>query len=191
MQVSRGFICGIVFIFGFAATASADNVYRWTDTQGKVHYSSKAPDKKAKPANLPPIMREKVKAVKSELVTCDKHGGIDCSSGPDGDGSVVCLDGFKNSSTRFRFSCQTAKLEITDISEPEESGAFKVFVRNSKSVVAASPSVVFKSDLGDKARLSGPAQIEGYGVAEFNYKGSKPTTRPDMGKLELACLNCP
>lgn len=191
MRSSLKTICGLVIVLGITVDASADAVYRWTDSKGKVHYSSKAPDKKAKPANLPPIMREKITAVKSTLITCDKHGGIDCASGPDTDGSVLCLDGFKNSSARFRFSCQTAKLEVTDISEPEESGAFKVFVRNSKSVAAAKPSVIFKSDLGEKSKLVGPTEIEAYGVAEFLYRGSKPTSKPDIGKLELACSNCP
>lgn len=43
-------------LLGFsAAVAAADNVYRWVDKQGVVHYGAQPPSKDAKPATLPEI----------------------------------------------------------------------------------------------------------------------------------------
>ncbi len=32
---------------------------------------------------------------------CSGHGGVSCSAGPDGDGSVICNDGWRNSSVSY------------------------------------------------------------------------------------------
>jgi len=32
---------------------------------------------------------------------CGEHGGVDCSAGPDIDGSVICMDGYRGSSIKY------------------------------------------------------------------------------------------
>ena len=32
---------------------------------------------------------------------CSGHGGVSCSAGPDSDGSVICMDGWENSSVSY------------------------------------------------------------------------------------------
>ena len=184
-------IRSFLFISLVAADAIAAPIYTWKDKDGTVHYSSKPVEKGAKEAKLPPIMRGEVKLTTSQLTTCDKHGGVNCQAGPDGDGSVICFDGFTSASTRFRFTCQTAKLEIADIIQEEESSAFKVLIRNSKSVVAVQPQVVFKPEHGARAALKGPKEIEGYGVGEFVYNGPNSVSEPGIANLDINCQNCP
>lgn len=33
---------------------------------------------------------------------CSNHGGVNCSAGPDTDGSVICNDGWKDSTITYR-----------------------------------------------------------------------------------------
>ncbi len=33
---------------------------------------------------------------------CSGHGGVDCAAGPDSDGSVICMDGWKGSSVAYQ-----------------------------------------------------------------------------------------
>ncbi|MDH4184957.1 MAG: hypothetical protein OEV92_12090 [Nitrospinota bacterium] len=33
---------------------------------------------------------------------CADHGGVACSQGPDTDGSVICSDGYRNSSIKYQ-----------------------------------------------------------------------------------------
>lgn len=35
---------------------------------------------------------------------CSGHGGVNCAAGPDSDGSVICNDGWRDSSVRYRCS---------------------------------------------------------------------------------------
>jgi len=35
---------------------------------------------------------------------CGSHGGVDCPAGPDSDGSVICNDGYRDSSIKYQ--CQ-------------------------------------------------------------------------------------
>ncbi len=181
-------------ILTLASAALAAPVYKVTDKDGNITYTSKAPSKGAKPAQLPEIMRGEVKLVDQKLVTCDKHGGVNCQAGPDHDGSVICLDGYKEASTRFRFSCNSPKLEITDISEPSSEGKFTVFVRNTKSVAAQKPIVLYKTRDGKEVKITGPETIDPFGVAEFQYSagdGKIIAARPTLADLNLACANCP
>ena len=83
----------------------ADSVYRWEAKNGSIHYSTKPPQPGAKPAELPPIMKGDIRLAKSYFISCDKHGGINCKGGTDVDGSVICNDGFKNSSLQYKKSC--------------------------------------------------------------------------------------
>ena len=179
---------------GFSSLAFASPVYKVTDKNGNTTYTSKAPNKNAKPAQLPEIMRGEVKLVDQKLVNCDKHGGVNCQAGPDHDGSVICMDGFKEASTRYRFTCNSPKLEITDISEPSAEGKFTIFVRNTKSVAAQKPTVLYKTRDGKEVKIVGPETIDPFGVAEFQYaapEGATITARPTLADLNLSCANCP
>lgn len=40
----------------------------------------------------------------SSAGACSGHGGVNCSAGPDSDGSVICVDGFRDSSVQYQ--CQ-------------------------------------------------------------------------------------
>ena len=169
-------------------------VYRSEGDDGRVIYSSKPPSKGAKPAELPPITRAEVKITKSDLLTCGNHGGINCQSGADQDGSVICYDGFRGATARYRFSCNTPKLEITDVSDPTPEGAFTVFVRNARSVKADGTVVTFKAAQGKPLRLQGPSQIDAFGIAEYVlsvHEGGPLPSKPDLATLEVTCANCP
>lgn len=185
----------IVLLSVFAASSlQAAPVYKSEKEGGVPFYSSKPASGEAKPAELPPIMRGEVKLVKGELVTCSNHGGINCQSGPDKDGSVICYDGFTGASARYRFSCNSPRLEIADVSEPDPKGAFKVSIRNTTSVVAAKPAVLYKPETGPQVKLAGPEEIEAFGMAEFlfNPPGSvKPLKKPDLSVIDITCANCP
>ncbi|MDC0358119.1 DUF4124 domain-containing protein [Oligoflexia bacterium] len=187
-------ICFLVACLAFVtATAQARPVYKWEDSEGTVHFSSKAPGPNAKPAELPEISRGEVKLTKRALVSCGSHGGINCQAGADQDGSVICYDGFKGASARYRFSCNSPKLEIAEISDTRE-GTFSVFVRNSKSVDASKPAVLFKLETGRRVKLSGPEEIEAFGLAEFKYESDGNNLligKVSLAQLDLTCANCP
>ncbi len=178
-----------------ASAVFADPIYKSTTKDGSVVYSSKPPTKGAKPAELPEIMRGEVKLVEQKLTTCDKHGGVNCPAGPDSDGSVICLDGFKSASARFRFTCNSPKLEISDISDLAPDGTFTVFVRNTKSVAAQKPVVTYKTADGKAVKVQGPESIDGFGVAEFHatlkVTEDAPPKRLTMADVDLTCANCP
>ena len=176
------------------ATITQAQVYKSQSGDGKLIYSSKAPAKGARPAQLPPIMRGEVKVPTSALESCNKHGGINCQSGADIDGSVICYDGFRDAAARFRFSCNAPKLEITSISDPDKDGGFTVFVRNSRSVQALKTALACKMPDGNVLKLSGPSQVDPNGVAEFRHEGGLPQKlllRPGPGDIQISCENCP
>lgn len=187
--VGAALSCSLAF-----TVASAAPVYKVEGKDGRISYSSKPPSKDAKPANLPEIMRGEVKLVEHKMVNCDRHGGVNCQAGPDSDGSVICTDGFKGASPRFRFTCNSPKLEISDISEVDGLGAFTVFVRNTKSVAAKKPAVVFKGNSGKEITILGPDVIDPFGVAEFQFQPTDKLQideRPTLANLNLTCANCP
>lgn len=45
----------LLCLLSAAAAAAGDPVYRYTDADGRVHYTDRAPDKKSKPYTLPPL----------------------------------------------------------------------------------------------------------------------------------------
>ncbi len=170
-------------------------MYKYQDADGVIHYSNK-PMKGGKPVQLPQIMKGEVKLTSQKLISCDKHGGINCQAGSDSDGSVICYDGFREASPRFRFSCNSAKLEISDVSDPREDGSFTVFVRNAKSVAASKTALRYKPEGGREVKLNGPSEIEPFGVAEFVYepavkaKEGEMLNKPTLAQLDVICANC-
>lgn len=192
----------IIICILFSSSAFAEDIYKWTDATGKTHYSSKPQSKDAKIASLPQIMRGEVKVPPSQLISCKTHGGVDCQAGTDEDGSVVCGDGFKDSAQRYRFSCSAPKLEVSQITDRQQDGTYSIFVRNSRSVTAQAPSVVIRQPDGSKANLSGPKEIDAFGVAEFKYPNSTSTApkskaeiamidKPTFENIDINCRNCP
>lgn len=172
----------------------ADQVYKWQDENGVVHYSSAPHTSKMKPAVLPPITRGDIKLGRINLQDCSKHGGINCQLGSDLDGSVVCFDGFKASTERYKSNCSSPELEIADISEPRDDGAVSIFVRNKRSVDAFDTVVKFKQGNRSEIALKGPNRIEAFGLGEFLYqpleRGFGDVTRPKENQLKLSCRNC-
>lgn len=193
----RILLASVALVFAVCSTAAADSVYRYKDENGVTHYTSKKPTPDAKPAKLPPINRGEVKLTKRKLISCSSHGGIDCTAGPDRDGSVICRDGFAEASPRYRFSCNSPKLEITDVSDPNPEGGFSVFVRNKKSIEAKHPALFFKPNIGQETKLNGPAKIEPFGMAEFTFAPHDEaqklgaTQKINIAQLNLTCANCP
>lgn len=181
----------------FASSAAwCDPVFRWVDENGIVHYTNRPQGPGIKPAELPKITRGEVKLANPDLLTCKMHGDVNCEAGPDKDGSVICHDGFKDASPRFRFSCSSPKLEIADISDPDAAGTFSVFVRNSKPVAAIKLELFVKppGDESEEIRLNGPDGIEAFGVGEFIFTGiggEYLKHKPAKGQFRIACSNCP
>lgn len=171
----------------------ATPVYRWTDESGNVHYSSNKPTANAKPADLPEINRGEVKMPQLKFTSCASHGGIDCLAGPDVDGSVICQDSFRDVTAVYDFNCKTAKLAIADISEPDETGAITVFVRNSKSVEARSIVLSYKLGRGAPLEFSGPAKIDPFGIGEVVVRSSTENVLElplERSSLSISCENC-
>ena len=184
---------GFSVLMWISASAYAAPIYTWTGDDGVKHYSSKPLTKDAKVADLPPIMRADVKVSQQKLVTCDSHGGVNCAAGTDTDGSVICYDGFREASNRFRFTCTSPKLEITDIANATKDGSFMVFVRNSKSVPADKPALSFSPHEGGAVLLDGPELIDPFGIAEFTFipkPGQEVLDTPEMAQLSVTCANC-
>ena len=180
--------------FLIAGSLQASPVYKSEKTGGVPFYSSRPDSSDAKPAELPPIMRGEVKLVKGELVTCSNHGGINCQSGPDKDGSVICYYGFTGAAARYRFSCNSPRLEIAEVTDPDEKGSFIVSVRNTTSVAAAQPAVLYRPEIGPQVKLHGPDQIEAFGLGEFTFVPAgpeKPFKKADLSVLDITCANCP
>ena len=182
------------------ASAAPGQLYSWKDDKGVVHYSDRPQAKSAKPTDLPPISRGEVKVPKSLLKSCVDHGGVGCGSGPDNDGSVICLDGFRGSHQPFRASCGSPKLEIAEIGVPDRDGRFSVSLRNLNAAPASEVLLVFKPATDQEFNLRGPETIEGYGVADYVFDPKvyqkdgiqirRFSAAPDAERLSIRCPNC-
>ena len=192
------------YIYLFTSTTLAQGIYKSTDEKGRTHYSSKPINSKSQQAKLPEITRGEVKVPASQLISCRSHGGVNCEAGIDADGSVICNDGFRDAAQRFRFTCNAAKLEVTQISDPSSDGSFTIVVRNSKSVAAIDTEVKVRFPDGSAPSIPGPKEIEGFGVAEFKYGGHRNNneTLPNqislsgpikvgIESIDVTCRNCP
>ena len=105
----------VLTLMSISGAAAADPIYRHVDASGRVTYGNTPVEPGAKPADLPKVQKEnftqKVSAIEQAIPeTCDKHGGVDCSQGADADGSVICLDGFRNVHQTYEEMCTTAAL---------------------------------------------------------------------------------
>lgn len=169
--------------FSFATTLSADPVYKSQDRKGVPLYSSKPKAKGAQPAKLPEIARASFDQPKVIGLTCVSHGGINCQTGADSDGSVVCYDGFRDAIQRFAMSCSAAKLSLITESEKNKGGTFSVAVRNNSSVQAHNVKVT----VADGRVLEGPSDLEPLGSGEYFLKNAEARKL----NLQVSCENCP
>lgn len=189
--------CGILATISIIAPTTqsqADQVYRWEDENGVVHYSSEPQTHNDQPADLPRITRGRLGLQAQAQQSCNDHGDIDCQAGPDLDGSVICADSFRDASARFRLHCNTPKLSVTDISDPKQGGKFSIIVRNSKAVAANNPELILKvNQFGIGIILKGPSTIEPFEVGEFIYN---PTEHGELSakltaeQITVTCDNC-
>ena len=139
-------------------------------------------------------MRGEAKIAKGNLESCSSHGGINCQSGPDRDGSVICFDGFKAAAARFKFNCSSPNLKIAEVGERDKTGAFSVFVRNPSSIKAGGVNVMYKpEDQSPERKLEGPGEIDPFGLAEYRFDAKPPTLsweRVTIAQIDLTCANC-
>lgn len=177
----------------FPSLSSGTPIYKQTGADGKTTYSSKPQKSGDQPAKLPEIVRGEVKTALPGMQSCKTHGGINCDAGTDSDGSVICTDGFKDAVTRFKFSCTTPRLEISEISDTDASGSFKVYIRNVSSIEAKSIAVEYRPEIGGKYKLVGTDRIGGYESGEYVYKPLDELHKmppPDPAKIRVECANC-
>jgi hypothetical protein len=190
------FLIAFFAALSYSTSVFADPVYKVMGPDGSPIFTTEKPSANAKPADLPPINKGDMALPKIELVTCDQYGGIDCTAGPDSDGSVICYSGFKGATNRFRFSCNMPKLEVTEITPFNEQNAFSVFIRNEKSVIAQDPEIYFETPAGKRERLIGPKQIDAFGLEEYIFKSKNPqdflpNEKVTIAQITVSCMNCP
>lgn len=110
--------------------------------------------------------------------TCRSHGGIDCKE-EDFDGSVVCVDGFRDSPQKYVDECTIAELTIIS----HEEG--RLLVKNSSPITAFGIKIYYsRADLS-QVFFNGPEEIEPYGLAEYRGRARLPYEH-----LVVNCENC-
>ncbi|MCB0335935.1 MAG: DUF4124 domain-containing protein, partial [Bdellovibrionales bacterium] len=185
-----GTFCLILFCI---KNAFAEDIYRWEDESGVIHFTSKPDNPKAKKAELPEIMRARMGTEKSSLATCDSHGGINCQAGPDKDGSVICLDGFSEATARFKFRCSTARLKLAQVKFDDKADTLRVYVRNQQGIQADAVEVYYMQGGRERKDFMGPPAVKAYGVAEYTLKISTDDLKADPDyktRVYLRCMNC-
>lgn len=198
---------GLAMMFSLT-TACSQEIYSWTDEQGKTHYSNEAKDSTAKSVTLPDTERynadQRIKDLKKETArTCLNKGGVQCSLGADEDGSVICSDGSKNSEESFKASCSEVKL-IAELNRPKKRLSKQLLripvtatVRNQSSQDAKGVEVKVKfpntpnADEYFDLKLEGPSVIPSFGIAEYTFSGRLIDDRVVIkGVISVDCENC-
>jgi hypothetical protein len=183
MKARLAALVACVYLIGFALQGAwAQGVYKWQDENGVVHYTSKAGKAGAKAADLPPITRGEMKL------------GVDCAAGADVDGSVICGDGFKDATARYRFHCNSPKLLVADVSNRTAEGDFKVVLRNAKAVAAVKVALFFERPDKREVPLDGPGEVKPFGAAEFTLAKADTeglANKPLPTQFRIVCSNCP
>lgn len=188
----------------FSTTLAQEKIYKWTDKQGKVHFSNSQTMLEQKEAELPVIQKENIESKINRLkqntpASCENHGGLDCASGKDfSDGSVICIDSFRDSIQPFDFYCTEAKLsENTKVSEINEIATIEVSLRNESAIKARNIKVKYKLEEFRKieVELTGPNDIEPFGLETYSFisKDKLDKRYPDraiMGRSIVSCDNC-
>jgi len=200
---------GLTFlILIYIGTVVSQEIYTWTDSEGRNHYSNEAKDGDAKSVTLPDTERynsdARIKELRKEAArTCLNRGGVQCSLGEDEDGSVVCSDGTKDSEESFKASCAEVKL-LAELNRPKKRLSKQLLripvtatVRNQSSQEAKGVSVKVKlpetpnSDEHFGLELEGPTDIPAYGVGEYTFSGRLIDDRIVIkGVISVDCENC-
>jgi|AACY02.16.fsa_nt_gi hypothetical protein len=194
----------------------AENIYKWTDEEGRVRFSTTKPSASATPADLPTISRQdldkRIENLRSKAdSSCVRHGGIDCTAGPDTDGSVICANGFKGAILPYRFRCLEVRLEVTQLTildeeqqirsefsidqkaeEPSQitaaTGNLHLALRNVSDVTATAVQVRF-GEQGQGGKFEGPQEIEPYAIADYILPLSPQLKGKTLSYL-IRCRNC-
>jgi hypothetical protein len=179
----------VLFALLILRTSAFAEVYKYTNKQGVVTYTTSKPTESAKPAVLPNIMREKKTAGPVTLgLSCTSHGGINCQAGPDEDGSVICLDGFKNAVARFKFRCSSTKLSVVEL-EPA-ADQLSVWVRNEKDVTAENVRISMLLPDGQTVTAQGPETVQPSELAEYKFSSLAQDQAYSAAQVNMQCSNC-
>ena len=207
-----------------ASLAHAEPIFKWTDETGRVHYGTKSPDGKlptrdAEQKDLPPITREniddRIRTIKAQTPkSCNSHGGVDCARGADSDGSVVCLDGYREALLPFQFECSEVRVQTELlVLLPGEAGflkhsrqlkkklngrkpeGFQLSVRNASGVRAFGIQTTLTVPGRGSIVGTGPDAIEPYGSADYLLNFGSVDLKPTVEQLEgttykVLCTNC-
>ena len=186
----------------------ADDVFTWIDSEGNKHYSNSSNNQNSEKADLPKIEKQDIEERIEELKsvsnkTCINKGGINCEAKADTDGSVICMDGSKDSIENFRDMCSEVKLS-TEIYMPNKRSnkmlvryPIVVKVRNNAAIEARNVKIelnVLKSlssELREKLQLEGPSNIPQFGIAEYTFTGRSYDERIlKKANINSYCDNC-
>lgn len=192
----------------FNSPCFSDDVYKWTDEQGKVHFSNEQKKVDAQKAELPQIEKENFEEKINDLKTltnqtCLNRGGINCEAGKDSDGSVLCMDGFKDSAEIYDELCTEVKLTYEIVLPPKNKHKklsfypIKVQARNTTGINARDVSIKISLlyHLAEDRRylltLEGPNEISPFGIAEYTYIGKNIDERIlRKAHVQIQCKNC-
>lgn len=161
-------------------------------------------------------IEKKIKDLKQNTPSnCLSHGEIDCSQGPDLDGSVICKDGFKKAVMSYSSECLEARLEaqylvatngtavpfvkhskklIEDL-KGQTPIALHLNLRNLSDVKVKNIRVEFTLERKYPYYASGPSEIEPYGLAEYSLELSNIERDVTLQQLlktiyRVDCSNC-
>lgn len=195
-----------------------DEVYQWTDESGRVHFTTAPSNTGTRPKSLPRVGREnidqRIKTIREQTpANCEKHGGIDCAQGADADGSVVCLDGYREAILPFQFACMEARLQVefsvvtTEGESPHKRDLSRTVtdvhparqlllsVRNLSGVEAYGIIAEFLVGRRRTLRAEGPDRIPAFGNAGYSFDlTSLPDplsrTQLEQASSQVRCTNC-
>lgn len=167
-------------------------IYKWVDEQGRTFYSSSKQEPRAELAKLPEIKRIKDAPLDHFKEGCKQHGGASCDRGADSDGSVICLDGFRESPLPFRFACSSARLSLEQLQAKGDKQ--KILIKNSSGVQGKSVAVKVSLSDGTQVFASGSQTIEPHALEEFEIllkelKLAKGVTLSEKD-IHITCANC-
>ncbi|MCC6932791.1 MAG: DUF4124 domain-containing protein [Deltaproteobacteria bacterium] len=222
------FFCQLLCLFFLSGTLlaqeqhkTASPIYQHTDEKGRVVYSNKPASDFEENIALPEITKEnldeRIEDIKKATpLNCENHGGVSCSLGEDQDGSVICLDGFREAEEKFIVLCTNAKLKIVSLYLKNEEGkvielderanfvqqvkttntvALLVSIYNATGVEARDVEVKIRERRIEYLQASGLMNIKSYEVQDYLFPVSgllkiaklKNITR---GMIHLSCRNC-
>lgn len=197
MNVNSFAVSALAVLLCSAPYSTAEPIYRGVDAAGRTIYSSSKPAKNSVVAALPTIGKWQPRQVTISDATCEKHGGVSCEAGADADGSVVCLDGYRDALSTFKELCQLAKLSVLAAPQrPADSVlSLTVTVKNESAAPANQVLVSFIINKFDPPLLfSGPDKIEPYSVADYVVKTTLdevPLYRKlSVSDVSVECGNC-